>query len=79
VLGALLGLLTAIALGPRVGAAVGVTVALLIWIAMMARTVASEGVDTDALKARFMPTTTIDTAKETIEWVREQSPLGRKS
>ena len=33
----------------------------------------------DSLKARFTPSQTIETTKETIEWVREQTPLGRKS
>jgi hypothetical protein len=45
----------------------------------MGAAVARRGVDTDALKARFIPTATIETTKETIEWVREQTPLGRKS
>ena len=78
-LGALVGLVTAIALGPRVGAAVGVTVALLTWIGIMGAAVASRGVDGEALKAQFWPRQTIETTKETIEWVREQTPLGRKS
>ncbi len=55
------------------------TVALITWLAMMGRAVAREGIDTDALKARFWPQQTVDTAKETIEWVREQTPLGPKS
>jgi hypothetical protein len=77
--GAGLGALTSIAVGPRVGAALGVTVALITWVVLMGVSVAREGVDTDALKARFMPQKTIDTTKETIEWVREQTPLGPKS
>ena len=35
--------------------------------------------DFGELKKRFMPNQTIETTKETIEWVREQMPLGRKS
>jgi len=35
--------------------------------------------DFGELKNRFIPTQTIETTKETIEWVREQMPLGRKS
>jgi hypothetical protein len=77
--GALLGAITAAAVGPRVGAAIGLTVALLIWLALMAREVASRGIDTEDLKARYWPQDTIDTTKETIEWVREQAPLGPKS
>jgi hypothetical protein len=79
VLGALLGAITATALGPRMGAAIGVTVALLVWLVMIAREVASRGIDTEDLKARYLPQDTIETTKETIEWVREQAPLGPKS
>jgi hypothetical protein len=79
VLGALIGALTAIALGPRVGAAIGVTVGLLTWLGLMGVAISRRGVDTEDLKARFMPNQTIETTKETIEWVREQTPLGRKS
>jgi F0F1-type ATP synthase assembly protein I len=35
--------------------------------------------DMEALKDRFIPKQTIETTKETVEWVREQMPLGRKS
>jgi hypothetical protein len=41
--------------------------------------VAREGIDGDALKARFWPDETITTTKETIEWVRERTPLGPRS
>ena len=77
--GALLGALTAVALGPRVGAAIGVTVALIAWPALMGIGVARTGIDTDKLKDRFYPKTTIDTTKETIEWVRKRTPLGPAS
>jgi MFS family permease len=79
VAGALLGAFTAIAFGPRVGAAVGLTVALIAWPALMGLAVARQGIDTEALKARFWPDETIETTKETIEWVRERAPLGRRS
>jgi MFS family permease len=78
-LGVLLGAFTAIAFGPRVGAAVGVTVALIAWPMFVGLAVARQGVDTDALKARFWPDQTIETTKETIEWVRERAPLGPRS
>jgi hypothetical protein len=77
--GALLGALTAITFGPRVGAAVGVVAGLVAWPTLTGIVVARRGVDTEALKARFWPSTTIETAKETIEWVRERTPLGPKS
>jgi hypothetical protein len=79
ILGALLGALTAVALGPRVGAAIGVTVGLATWTILMGIGVARQGIDTDALKARFWPDETIETTKETIEWVRERTPLGPRS
>jgi hypothetical protein len=77
--GALIGALTAVALGPRVGAAVGVTVAFIAWPVLMGMAVARTGIDTDKLKDRFYPKTTIDTTKETIEWVRKRRPLGPTS
>ena len=77
--GALLGAFTAIAFGPRVGAALGVTAALIMWPVFMGLSVQRKGVDGEALKERFYPSTTIDTTKETIEWVRSRTPLGRES
>jgi hypothetical protein len=77
--GALLGAFSAITFGWRVGAAVGVAVALLAWIALMGARVARQGIDTEALKARFWPQTTIETTRETLEWARERMPVGPKS
>jgi hypothetical protein len=77
--GIVLGVLTAVALGPRVGAAFGALTALIAWPALMGLDVSRTGIDGDALKARFYPGTTIETTKETIEWVRQRTPLGRKS
>ncbi len=71
--------LTALGLGPRVGAAIGVTVGLITWIGMLGAEVARRGVDTEALMKRFIPQKTIDTTKETIEWARKRTPLSRKS
>lgn len=71
--------LTAVGLGLQVGSAIGVAVAWLAWPVLMGVRVAREGIDTDALKARFWPTQTIETTKETIEWVRERTPRGPKS
>jgi uncharacterized membrane protein YqjE len=79
IFGALLGALTSVALGPRVGAAIGLTVALIIWPIAMSIGVARRGVDSEALKNRFWPDETIETTKETIEWVRERTPLGPRS
>ena len=77
--GVALGLLASAGPGPRVAAAMGVAALLLFWPAVAAFFVFRSGVDTDKLRARFVPQKTIETTKETIEWVREQMPLGRKS
>ena len=77
--GALIGALTAIALGPRVGAAIGVSMALILWPVFMGLRVSRQGIDGDKIKARFWPEATIETTKETIEWVRQRMPLGRGS
>jgi hypothetical protein len=59
--------------------ALSVFVALVAWPIAAGYGVARHGIDTDALKARFYPTQTIETTKETIEWVRARTPLGPKS
>jgi hypothetical protein len=79
ILGAVVGAVSAIALGPRVGAAIGVAVGLGVWPALDGIAMMRHGVDTEQLKARFWPDITIETTKETIEWVRERTPLGPKS
>ncbi len=76
--GIVLGALTAVALGPRVGAAFGVLATLIAWPTFAGLVVARAGLDVDALKARFYPGQTIETTKETIEWLRQRTPLGPK-
>ena len=65
--------------GAQVAAALGLFTLFITWPILMGLGVSRNGVDTDALKARFYPSQTIETTKETIEWVRERTPLGRKS
>jgi uncharacterized membrane protein YqjE len=77
--GLLLGLLACAGPGLRVAAAMGVAALLLFWPSVAAVFVFRHGIDTAKLRKRFVPTQTIETTKETIEWVREQMPLGRKS
>ena len=79
ILGAAVGALSAITFGLQVGAAIGVTVALVAWPALVGWTLSRRGVDGEALAARFTPRQTIDMTRETIEWVRAQTPLGPKS
>jgi hypothetical protein len=79
ILGAILGSLSALAWGPRAGAAAGVAVGLGLWPALVGLALARTGVDADAIKSRFWPSQTIETTRETIAWLREQTPLGPKS
>ena len=65
--------------GAQVAGAIGLLTLFITWPILMGLGVARNGIDTDALKARFYPSQTIETTKETIEWVRERTPLGRKS
>lgn len=75
-LGALVGALSAVRLGWGPGTALGVAVGLGAWAGLVGTAMVRQGFDTDAFKARFWPTQTIETTKETIEWLREQTPLG---
>jgi Putative Actinobacterial Holin-X, holin superfamily III len=77
IVGAILGGLSAITYAPQVAAALGIAIGLGVWIVLAA--LAARGISMDELKDRFYPDETIDTTKETIEWVRERTPLGRKS
>jgi hypothetical protein len=77
-LGLGLAFLTALAVGGRVGAAIGLTAGLIAWPALMGADLAARGIDTEALKERFIPSQTIEMTKETIEWARERTPLTRR-
>lgn len=78
-LGVVLAGLTALGLGKRVGAAIGVTVGLSTWIGMSVAELARHGVDGEELMKRFIPQKTIDMTKETMEWARARMPLSRRS
>lgn len=65
--------------GPQIGVGLGLFTLLAAWPVLAGVGVARSGIDTAAIKARFYPSQTIETTKETIEWVRERTPLGRKS
>jgi hypothetical protein len=79
VIGVPLAGLTALAIGGRVAAAIGVTIGLSSWIGLMGAELATRGVDGEELKKRFIPQKTIDITKETIEWARARMPLSRRS
>jgi len=74
--GAAFGAFTSITFGPQVGAGIGIAVGYLAWIGLMALDVSRTGIDTDALKDRFIPTQTIETSKETLEWLQKRMPPG---
>jgi hypothetical protein len=76
VAGAAFGAFTSITFGPQVGAGIGITVGYLAWIGLMALDVSRTGVDAEALKQRFTPTQTIETSKETLEWLQKRMPPG---
>lgn len=78
-LGVVVGAFSAIHWDSRVGAAVGVSIGLGVWPAVLGVFVYRSGIDFDASKNRMIPNQTIDATRETIEWMRQQMPHGRKS
>jgi hypothetical protein len=74
--GALLGAFLSITFGLRVGIALGIATFLAAWAAFMGLRVQRQGIDVEALKTRFIPQTTIDTTKESIEWAKAR--VGRE-
>jgi hypothetical protein len=79
VIGVFVGLLTVVSIPVTVGAALGVTFALVIWPLLAGSDLVRTGVDGEALAKKFVPQQTIDLTKETIEWVRARTPLMPKS
>ena len=71
--------MTAATYGRQVGAALGITLGLVTFLAVLAIGVVRTGIDMDALKARFYPDITIDTSKETLEWLQRRMPPGTGS
>ncbi len=76
--GGLLGGVLGVPMSWPIAAAVGLAV-FLILLPVLALILVLPSADWDGLKKRLTPNQTIETTKETIEWVREQMPLGRKS
>ncbi len=79
ILGALLGAFTAITFGWRPAFGVGLTVAYMLWFGLLVSDLFRVGVDDEALKARFYPGKTIDTTKETLEWLKQRMPRANES
>jgi hypothetical protein len=64
------GVLVAVVVG------VGITLGYVTWMALMGIDVSRTGIDVEALKNRFYPVQTIDTSKETLEWLQKRMPPG---
>jgi hypothetical protein len=79
VAGVVIGAISATTPGYQVGAGIGIAVGYVTWIALMITDVATTGVDIEALKARFTPTQTIETSKETLAWLQSKMPPGTGS
>jgi MFS family permease len=77
--GAVVGLVTSAEIAPTIGAAIGVLSGLIAWPILAGLGVMRTGIDSEALKQRFVPDQTIELTKETIEWVRARTPLAPKS
>jgi hypothetical protein len=77
--GAALGAFTAITFGWRTGFGVGLTAAYILWIVFLVADLFRVGIDDEALKNRFYPRQTIDTTKETLEWLKRRMPRGNES
>jgi hypothetical protein len=76
VLGALVGAVSSVDTGPQVGIGIGIAAGYLTWIGLMGLDMARTGIDVEALKARFYPTQTIETSKETLAWLQSKMPPG---
>jgi len=77
--GAAVGAFSAISFRWRVGIALGFVASIGGWAGLAGLEAYRGGIDPEAFLRRFYPSQTIETTKETIEWVRERTPLGPKS
>ena len=77
VLGVVLGAFTAITFGPQVGAGIGITLGYVTWMALMGdRRQRGPASTSRRSRHRFYPVQTIDTSKETLEWLQKRMPPG---
>ena len=77
--GAALGAFSSITFSWQVAVALGIAVTLGLWTALSALEISRGGFDAEVFSRKFYPTQSIDSAKETMEWLRERMPLGPKS
>jgi MFS family permease len=75
--GAALGAFSSITFSAQVAVALGIAIGLLTWIVLCAAL--AREIDGEAFSQKFYPTQSVDTAKETMEWLRERMPLGPRS
>ena len=65
--------------GAQIGTALGIMFGQVVWMVALGAAMARTGIDMDALKARFYPSETIDTSKETLEWLKTRLPRAKAS
>ena len=72
--GAFIGALTSITFAWRPAFGLGLAIAYALWIVFLIVDLARTGIDEEALKERFYPGRTIETTKETLEWLQKRMP-----
>jgi hypothetical protein len=77
--GAFIGAVTAITYAWRPAFGLGLAVGYALWIVFLIIDLARTGIDQEALKERFYPSRTIDTTKETLEWLQKRMPRENES
>jgi hypothetical protein len=77
--GAFIGAMTAITYAWRPAFGLGLAVGYALWIVFLVMDLARTGIDQEALKERFYPGRTIDTTKETLEWLQKRMPRENES
>jgi MFS family permease len=77
--GAFIGAVTAITFAWRPAFGLGLAIAYALWSVFLLIDLARTGIDQEALKERFYPSRTIDTTKETLEWLQKRMPRENES
>jgi hypothetical protein len=76
---AVIGAFTSITFAWRPAFGLGLSIAYLLWIVFLIADLFRIGIDDEALKERFYPARTIDTTKETLEWLQKRMPRENES
>jgi len=74
-----IGAVTAITFAWRPAFGLGLSIAYALWSVFLLIDLARTGIDQEALKERFYPSRTIDTTKETLEWLQKRMPRENES